>query len=101
MCVYIYIWVMSYPPHLLFDHPAIYKTSWQRTVGHHFSNFSNLSNFSTFCKESLGIIFPTVPTFCKESTGYPALDPTANKYISGSGWDIFVISVVFCFSVFL
>ena len=24
--IYIYIWVMSYPP-LLFDHPAIYKTS--------------------------------------------------------------------------
>ena len=30
MCIYIYIyiWVMSYPP-LLFDHPAIYKTSWR------------------------------------------------------------------------
>ena len=26
--IYIYIWVMSYPP-LLFDHPAIYKTSWR------------------------------------------------------------------------
>ena len=27
-------------PPLFFDHPAIYKTSWQRIVGHHFSNFS-------------------------------------------------------------
>ena len=24
---------------LLFDHPAIYKTSWQRIVGHHFLTF--------------------------------------------------------------
>ena len=22
------------------------------------------------------------------NTGYPALDPTANKYLSGSGWEI-------------
>ena len=33
------------------------------------------------------------------NTGYPALDPTANKYLSGSGWEIYV--VFFCFSVFL
>ena len=32
------------------------------------------------------------------NTGYPALDPTANKYLSGSGWEI---SVCFVFSVFL
>ena len=24
------------------------------------------------------------------NTGYPALDPTANKYLSGSGWEIYV-----------
>ena len=30
MCIYIYIyiWVLPYPP-LLFDHLAIYKTSWR------------------------------------------------------------------------
>ena len=28
------------------------------------------------------------------NTGYPALDPTANKYLSGSGWEI---SFFFCF----
>ena len=55
-------------------------------------------------KESLGIIFPTsltFPTFCKESTGYPALDPTANKYLSGSGWEIYVFSVFLFFFEFL
>ena len=29
------------------------------------------------------------------NTGYPALDPTNNKYLSGSGWEI-----MFCFNVF-
>ena len=29
------------------------------------------------------------------NTGYPALDPTANKYLSGSGWEISVFSVLF------
>ena len=34
--------------------------------------------------------------------GYPALDPTANKYISGSGWEIYVCSVCcLCCYVFL
>ena len=34
------------------------------------------------------------------NTGYPALDPTANKYISGSGLDISVVVLLFvCFSV--
>ena len=28
-----------------------------------------------------------------KNTGYPALDPTANKYLSGSGWEI----MYFCF----
>ena len=37
--IYIYMGDVLSPP-LLFDHPAIYKTSWQRIVGHHFSNFS-------------------------------------------------------------
>ena len=32
------------------------------------------------------------------NTGYPALDPTANKYLSGSGWEI---SVVFCFVLYV
>ena len=39
------------------------------------------------------------------NTGYPALDPTANKYLSGSGWEIMylcfvlnVVSLVLCFS---
>ena len=35
------------------------------------------------------------------NTGYPALEPTANKYLSGSGWEMSVCSVcvchVFCF----
>ena len=35
------------------------------------------------------------------NTGYPAQDPTANKYLSGSGWEIMyfcvVVSVVVCF----
>ena len=34
----------------------------------------------------------------KRTTGYPALDPTANKYISGSGWEIYVfLFFVLCF----
>ena len=78
-------------PPLLFDHPAIYKTSWQRIVGHHFSNFSpkklkktrrNMTN-STNSKNI--------------NTRYPALDPTANKYLSGSGWEISVVVLLFCF----
>ena len=58
--------------------------------------------------ESLGIIFPTFPKKLKKTrrnrknsktngnninTGYPALDPTANKYLSGSGWEISVFYV--------
>ena len=34
------------------------------------------------------------------NTGYPALDPTANRYLSGSGWDIYVVSL-FCYVSFL
>ena len=60
--------------------------------------------------ESLGIIFPTFPKELKKArrnrknsktngnninTGYPALDPTANKYLSGSGWEISVLFFVF------
>ena len=35
------------------------------------------------------------------NTVYPAQDPTANKYISGSGWKIFffVVLCVLCFSL--
>ena len=62
--------------------------------------------------ESLGIIFPTCPNKLKKTrrnrknsktngnninTGYPALDPTANKYLSGSGWEIYVFSVYYVF----
>ena len=32
------------------------------------------------------------------NTGYPALDPTANKYLSGSGWEISVF-LFLCFSL--
>ena len=87
---------MSYPP-LFFDHPAIYKTSWRagetialvynyaktHTIIHVYCRretlgiiFSILPTFPTFCKESLGITFPTFSTFptfttfCKESFGY-------------------------------
>ena len=34
------------------------------------------------------------------NTGYPALDPTANKYLSGSGWEIsvfFLLLLYVCF----
>ena len=72
--------------------------------------------------ESLGIIFPTFPKELKKTrrnknnsktnsnninTGYPALDPTANKYLSGSGWEIYVVfCMLFCcpsvyFNVFI
>ena len=34
------------------------------------------------------------------NTGYPALDPTANKYISGSGWEIFVFLYMSVFMLF-
>ena len=27
------------------------------------------------------------------TTGYPALDPTANKYVLGSGWEIMYVCV--------
>ena len=36
-------------------------------------------------------------------TGYQALDPTANKYLSGSGWEISIccyVCLCFCCSVF-
>ena len=29
-------------------------------------------------------------------TGYPAQDPTANKYLSGSGWEIFYLCMLCC-----
>ena len=33
------------------------------------------------------------------NTGYPALDPTANEYLSGSGWEISgLFYMFFCFS---
>ena len=66
--------------------------------------------------ESLGIIFPTFQKKLKKTrrnsknsktngnninTGYPALDPTANKYLSGSGWEISVFFFYKCFSVVL
>ena len=66
--------------------------------------------------ESLGIIFPTCPKELKKTrrnrkdsktngnninTGYPALDPTANKYLSGSGWKISVVFLFFCSVVLL
>ena len=35
------------------------------------------------------------------NTGYLALDPTANKYLSGSGWEIFFSSFFKFFYVFL
>ena len=64
--------------------------------------------------ESLGIIFSTFPEKLKKTrrnrknsktnsnninTGYPALDPTANKYLSGSGWEIsvFLMCLLMCF----
>ena len=65
-------------------------------------------------KESLGIIFPTFPKKLKKTrrnmnnsktnsnninTGYLALDPTANKYLSGSGWEISVLFLK-CFVYF-
>ena len=31
------------------------------------------------------------------TTGYPALDPTANKYLSGSGWEIMILCFYFYF----
>ena len=34
-------------------------------------------------------------------TGYPALHPTANKYFSGSGWEIMYLCFVNLFYVFL
>ena len=63
-------------------------------------------------KESLGIIFPTFPKELKKTrrnmknsktnsnninTGYPALDPTANKYLSGSGWEIMYLCLFMFF----
>ena len=62
-------------PPLLFDHPAIYKTSWQRIVGHHFPIFpkklkKTMRNMNNSKTNSNNI-----------NTGYPALDPTASKYL--------------------
>ena len=34
------------------------------------------------------------------NTGYPALDPTANKYLSGSGWEIYVFFLFVCLFFF-
>ena len=64
-------------------------------------------------KESLGIIFPTFPKERKNTrrnmkssktnsnninTGYPALDPTANKYLRFRLGDFcFLLNVVFMF----
>ena len=38
--------------------------------------------------------------YINRHTGYPALDPTANKYLSGSGWEImyFCCFLFVCFS---
>ena len=98
ICIYIYIYiyfgVMSYPP-------PCFLTTLQYTKLHG--------------KESLGIIFPKELKKTKQNmkksktnskninTGYLALDPTANKYLSGSGWEISVcLSCSFvCCSVFL
>ena len=78
--------------------PPCFLTTLQYTKLHGKESLGIIfTTFPTFCKESLGINFPSVPTFCNESTGYPALDPTANKYLSGSGWEI----SVFCFYVFM
>ena len=90
--IYIYIYIYIYmggalsPPPLLFDHPAIYKNSWRagetialvynyaktHTITHVYCRretlgiiFPTLPTFPTFCKESLGFIFPTFPTFPK------------------------------------
>ena len=65
---------MSYPP-LLFDHPAIYKTSWRagETIAlvYNYAKTHTLTHVS--CRrETLGIIFltfQTFSTFCKESLG--------------------------------
>ena len=35
------------------------------------------------------------------NTGYPALDPTKNKYLSGSGWEMMYLCFVSLFCVFL
>ena len=34
------------------------------------------------------------------NTGYPALDPTANRYLSGSGWEIYVFFLLFFLCMF-
>ena len=104
LCIHIYIYIYVYmgdvlSPPLLFDHPAIYKTSWQRIVGHHFSNFSKTKLKKTrWNKNNSKTISNNI------NTGYPALDPTANQYLSGSGWEISVfvcLCFCFCVSVFL
>ena len=72
------------------------------------ASFFQFSSFSNFLQRIVGhhfYMFPTCPIFCKESTGYPALDPTANKYISGSGWEMFCfvlclfVCLFLCFSL--
>ena len=60
---------------LLFDHPAIYKTSWHRIVGHHFSNFSKELKKTRRNRNNSKTNGNNI------NTGYPALDPTANKYL--------------------
>ena len=35
------------------------------------------------------------------NTGYPALDPTTNKYISGSGWETMYMLLFFCFVIYV
>ena len=96
-CIYIYIYIYGCCPI-----PPCFLTTLQYTKLHG--------------KESLGIIFPAFPKTIKKTrrnmtnsktnskninTGYPALDPTANKYLSGSGWEISFFLCVLCFYVFL
>ena len=103
--------VLSPPP--LFDHPAIYKTSWRagetialvynhaktHTITHVYCRRGTLGiifpTCLTFCKESLGIIFPTCPTFCKEPLGIIFLTfPTFPTFCKESfGYQYFVHNV--------
>ena len=91
LSLYIYIYIYIYMGDVLFP-PPCFLTTLQYTKLHGI--------------ESLGIIFPTFPKILKKTrrnrtksktngnninTGYPAFDPTANKYLSGSGWEISVV----------
>ena len=63
-------------PPLLFDHPAIYTNSRQRIVGHHFS-----PTFPKKLKKTRRNMKNSKTNSNNINTGYPALDPTANKYL--------------------